>query len=79
MATSLGAMAMERGFKKWDQVSKTILKDFIKAHVTKAALSIKTVTEQNCRTDSNLLDAMIGLNNCSAFTKPDFDMKRLLY
>ncbi len=61
MASNLAALCMDKGFSKWEELAQSTLVDVTTAFVKKLALEIKSCTELNGRTDSNLLDAMSAL------------------
>jgi hypothetical protein len=70
--TNIAALALDQSFQKWDLVSQSLLSDVVKNKIEKMCLEIKACTEINGRTDSNLIDALAGINYTTRLTKDDF-------
>jgi len=59
---------MDKGYAKWDKLTPSILRDVVKAKITRIFKDIKTCTEMNGWTNSNLIDTLnaLSINNPNA-------------
>ena len=66
---NLAALALDFGFTKCDTMSQIALGDLVKHKISSIISNIKSNTELNGRTDSNLIDTMTAITYYEKTTK----------
>ena len=63
VAINLSQLLLQMDIESAENFAMFALTDLVKTYVQKLAFDIKSVTEQNGRYDSNVIDALCALNN----------------
>ena len=59
----MALLALDKGFETAESTALYTLADLLKEFMQEVGKEIKSYTEMNGRTDSNMIDALQGMNN----------------